>query len=401
MNQKTEKRVVGKRYAIKGCPGIYSRVQASGRVVYDVVWREGDGKQRSRICRSLKEARALKDEVSHGLRTGSYVPPTTVTFGDFIQRRLEHRFAVNAIRESTFDSDQRLLNLHLPDALANMPIQKVTTAHLNDLYSQLTGGGRMDGRPGGLSPRTIDRLHNLLSQSLKEARRQGLVVQNVAEATTRPRMPKKQVVVMTAQEVRQMLEGAKEDWFFALYFLGVTTGMRRGELCGLTWDCVDFEHAEIHIKKSLGSVGAKPAWSMAKTDSGLRTIPLDPKSVDVLRDQKRRLAEAQLLLGPAWRNTENLVFPKEDGSIYNPNNVYDRFKRLLKRVGLPPNSIHNLRHTYATLARRQGMDIKVLSERLGHSTIVVTMNLYQHVPQDLAKQAAHDVADYILGSSRK
>lgn len=384
-------------------PGIYARTKSDGTRVYDIAyWVPKSGGRRKAWesgFASMQEARSRLEEVRVQLRRGTYVTHSNESLGDFVRRRLKQRFTAQAIRPSTYESDLRLLRTHLPRELDAVPIQKLTTADLDRLYASLVVGGRKDGKQGGLSPRTIERLHVLLSSSLKAAIAQGLVQRNVATATTRPPRIKPSMKAMTVEEVSRFLDVAKDDWFFPLYFLELTTGMRRGELCGLTWPNVDLERGEISVRKTLVSVNHQPVWSTAKTNSGDRTISLDLTTINVLQIHRRNLAEARLALGSRWADVDDLVFPKPDGSLYNPESIYMRLSRLLKKAGLEHYSMHELRHTYATLARRRGVDIKVLSERLGHSTVLITMDLYQHVPQDLDRQAANDIANYILGEA--
>lgn len=386
-------------------PGVYVRITSSGKRVYDITFSAPSGTGEGRKKRweygfATKKAAEDRRSIILGSVAGQkYVVPSKITLGDYAKQQLESRYAVGAIRESSFRGDLRLLLAHLPDDLWNMPIQRVTRSDLNNLWSDLANGGRKDGRPGGLSPRTVERLHSLLLKTLYEAVQEDLVIRNVAWKPRLPKRTKKAVRAMSAREVRQLLSAARDDWFYALFYLAVTTGMRRGELCGLTWNCVDLDAGELRVENTLLSIEHRPVWSTAKTDDGHRTIALDPRSVEVLREQRKKVLEAKLLHGQGWGDSHDLVFPQPDGSTYNPEIISMRFGRLVKRAGLPHYSLHALRHTYATLARRQGMDIKALKDRLGHSTVSITMDLYQHVPQDMARQAANDVARFILGDA--
>ncbi len=135
---------------------------------------------------------------------------------------------------------------------------------------------------------------------------------------------------------------------------------------------------------------------MPKTDAGFRTIPMDTRTIEVLRDHRRRQLEERLAFGSDYVDID-LVFPEPGGTMFNPENQSKVFHRRVIRLGLKEIRFHDLRHTYATLARRSGMDIKALSVRLGHENVATTMNLYQHIPVDMARESAQNVADYILG----
>lgn len=384
-------------------PGVYSRELKSGLRVYDitytVVTASGRKKKWESGFASAKAARARREEALVSIRRGTYVMSSQQPLGEYIERRLNERFQAGAIRESTWSDDLRLVRNHLPVPIARLPIQALTTSHLNDLYARLARDGRKDSRTGGLSPRTIERLHILISQTLKYAVAQGLVAQNVATSAYRPRRNKKDIAALTLEDVSRYLKAAQEDWFFALFALALTTGMRRGELCGLTWDCVHLDQAEVEIRKTLIAINHRPVWSAPKTAKGHRTISIDPRTVEILREQRRKVAEAKLLLGTGWKDRFDLVFPNPDGTLYNPEVISMRHSRLIAKAGLKPTSLHALRHTYATLAVRQGMNIKALSERLGHSTVHITMDTYQHIPQDFAREAADALAEYIFGNA--
>jgi integrase len=154
---------------------------------------------------------------------------------------------------------------------------------------------------------------------------------------------------------------------------------------------------ELEIVETIVPVNHKSIWSVPKTDAGFRTVPLDTRTMEVLRDHRRRQLEERLAFGANYVDLD-LVFPDLKGTMYNPENQSKRFRRRVTRLGLKDIRFHDLRHTYATLARRSGMDIKDLSVRLSHENVATTtINLYQHIPADLARESAQRVADYILG----
>jgi len=381
--------------------GIYDRVLANGRRVFDIVYdlpRQSPGKRNQKWERgfaSLSKAKARRASVVTDLQRGTYVEPTKVTLGDFMMERFAARHDVGAIRDTTFDGYERHLTNHVLPLLGGMRLQDLTTVDLNRLWGRLVKSGRLDGK-GGLSPRTIRGLNHLVSQTLVDAQVQGLVVKNVAIGATLPASVRPDLQFWSAEEVRRFLEGIRDDRDYALYYVDLTTGMRRGELLGLRWDRMDMDVGELKIVETIVPVNHKPTWSIPKTDAGFRTIPLDTRTIDVLRDHRRRQVEERLAFGMDYVDLD-LVFPDPKGTMFNPENQSKRFHRRVTKLGLPHIRFHDLRHTYATLARRGGMDIKALSVRLGHENVATTMNLYQHIPLDTARESAQNVADYILG----
>jgi integrase len=207
-----------------------------------------------------------------------------------------------------------------------------------------------------------------------DAQVQGRVIKNVAIGGTLPDATRPDLQFWSADEVRQFLEGVREDRDYALYYLDLTTGMRRGELLGLKWARTDMDIGELKIVETVLPVNHQPTWSVPKTDAGFRTVPLDTRTIEVLRDHRRRQLEERLALGRDYMDLD-LLFPDLNGTMFNPENQSKRFRRRVKRLGLKEIRFHDLRHTYATLARRSGMDIKDLSVRLGHENVATTMNL--------------------------
>jgi integrase len=312
-----------------------------------------------------------------------------------MMERFENRHEVGAIRATTYDGYERHLRNHVLPILGDIRIQELTTADLDRLWAKLATTGRIDGK-GGLSPRTIRTLNALVSQTLIDAQVRGIVPRNVSIGVSLPSAAPANIQYWNAQQARTFLRGTERDRDFALYHLDLTTGMRRGELLGLKWHKVDMNIGELEVVETVVPINHKPVWSVPKTASGFRIIPLDTKTLEVLRDHRRHQARERLALGAAYVDRD-LVFPGPNGDVFNPENLSKRFARRIAQLNLPKISFHGLRHTYATLARRGGMDVKDLSIRLGHADVSTTLRLYVHVPVDVARRSAQSAADYILG----
>jgi integrase len=381
--------------------GTYDRHLSNGKVVFDIVYEGprtasgGRNQKWERGFTSLTKAKKRRAAMTTDVQRGAYVEPAKITLGEFMMERFESRHGVGAIRDTTYDGYKRHLANHVVPELGDIRLQALTTQHLNRLWAEKARAGRLDGN-GGLSSRTIRTLNHLISQTLVDAQSQGLTVKNVAIGVNLPREVRPNLLTWSAAEARRFLDDVHEERDFPLYHLDLTTGMRRGELLGLKWSRVDLDAAEIVVAETVVPVDHRPIWSVPKTDAGFRTLPLDKATVAVLREHRRRQLEERLVYGSSYLDLD-LVFPDPGGSAFNPENLSKRFYRRIEKAGLVRIRFHDLRHTYATLARRSGMDIKVLSDRLGHASIVTTINLYQHVPADMAEEAAQSVADFILG----
>jgi len=201
----------------------------------------------------------------------------------------------------------------------------------------------------------------------------------------------------SSDELREFLDATDSDRLYALYVLLGTTGMRRGEVLGLRWRDVDLDAAELHIVQTLTAVNYQLVFSTPKTKRSRRLISLDTDSVRIVRAHRRRQREERLAVGPAWNDEHDLVFCTEAGEPLNPDRVTHDFRTKSKRAKMKAIRLHDLRHTYATLALKAGVHPKVVSERLGHASVGITLDLYSHVTPAIGRDAADVVAGRIFG----
>jgi integrase len=257
----------------------------------------------------------------------------------------------------------------------------------------LTSGRRH--RPGGLAPKTVRNVHVLIHRVLKDAVRWGYVVRNVADAADPPKVKPAELQVWSPAQLRAFLAHVKDDRQYAAWLLAATTGMRRGELLGLRWVDVDLDAARIAVRQPRVVADHAVHVSEPKTARSRRSIALDPVTVAALRQHQARQAADRAAVGPAYEDS-GLVFTRPDGSPIHPQRFSDWFRQHLRGAGLPAIRLHDLRHSYATAALAAGIPAKVVSERLGHATIAITMDTYSHVLPGLDERAAATVARLIL-----
>jgi integrase len=208
----------------------------------------------------------------------------------------------------------------------------------------------------------------------------------------------------TAPQLAAFLDSVADDRLHPLWLCYSTTAARRGELLGLRWDDVDLDAARVAIRTNRTSVAYEVVEGTPKTAGSARSIDLDGPTVAALRRLRKTQLEERLAWGPAWTDT-GLVFTREDSTGLHPDCVGDAFERAVKRAvksrGLPYLSLHGLRHTWATLALKAGVNIKVVSERLGHSSVAFTMARYQHAIPGMQADAASAVAGLIFGEQSR
>lgn len=349
-----------------------------------------------------KTRREVADKLTKALQeinSGAYIEPTTYTLGQWLDKWMTDYKKVQ-LKPGTYASYEYLIDIHIKPALGRTPLAKLQAHMLQSFYSEKLQTGRYDGE-GGLSTRTVRYLHAIVRQALEQSVREGMLPRNVADATNPPVVQNKPIRPLNEQELVQFFQEAREDRYFAAYVLVATTGMRRGELCGLCWDSVDLEQGVAVVQRQM--LVLKDGLSLedtTKSKSGRRSIILTDDAVRELKAHRRGQAKERLLLGPAYQDN-NLVFCKEDGSPIDPRDFTKRFQRILGRAGLPKVRLHDLRHTHASLLLARGVHPKVVQERLGHSSITMTLDLYSHLTPGLQEAAAASLNGLVQKQEKK
>lgn len=198
------------------------------------------------------------------------------------------------------------------------------------------------------------------------------------------------MTILGPDQVRQLLASVAGTVWHDVFYLGFYTGLRRGELLGLRWQDIDFDQKKLYVKRSIHRVNGKLEVRAPKTGQGRRTVALSPSVCDLLRDRRGRL-----LLGGLPTGDSDYVFTEETGEPYDPDSATHYFLRAIAKAGLPSCRFHDMRHTHVGLLILQGVPPKVISERVGHSSIGITMNLYGHLMPGMEEQAALKIQELL------
>jgi len=265
--------------------------------------------------------------------------------------------------------------------LGAVPIQRLTSAHVQAFYSELLRGDRV------VSARTVRYVHAILHRALKEAVGLGILSRNVTDAVAPPKAPRPPIKSWDVADARRFLARAATDRYHPLWLIALHTGMQRGELLGLRWADVDLARAVLRVRQAIVSVAYRPRVAEPKTASGRRTIAPDAVCVDALREHRANQGAHRRACGGAWRD-HDLVFASAVGTPLDANTVSRRFVKLAAAAGVPRIPYHGLRHTHATLLMKAGVHPKVASERLGHASIMLTLQTYSHVLPQMQQEAA-------------
>ncbi|CAA9588808.1 MAG: Integrase [uncultured Thermomicrobiales bacterium] len=304
------------------------------------------------------------------------VPPTQkVTLHQHIERWLTDE-VLHTRKPRTFESYRDSSRLYILPLLGPVKLAQLQPAHVQRLCSTLL--------EEGLSPKTVRIAHGVLHCALAQAVSWDLVPRNVASLAKAPRVKRKEIEALDEVQARQLMASSKETRWEALIAVALVTGLRQGELLGLKWSDIDLDRGVVQVQRQLGRDGT---LADLKNDHQRRSIDVPPHTVTALRDHKRRQTEERLLLGPEYTYQE-LVFCTHRGRPLGHRNVSRAYKGLLKRASLPNVSFHALRHTNATLLLLAGVHPKLVQERLGHSNISMTLDIYSHVLPRLGREAA-------------
>jgi integrase len=336
------------------------------------------------------EAIEAMHEVQESLRVGRYVEPSRLTLGEFLVK-MWLPAVKSTVRPTTWDSYEAYIRLYIVPRLGEVPIQAISRGQLMIFYAELEQNGRIRGGGGPLSSKTVHNIHVTLLKAFGDALEDQLVVRNPAVRAHRTSAERPLMRTWTAEQVRTFLHHVHDDRLFALWRVAVTTGMRRAELLGLRWRDINFDGGQLAIVQTRLKAGGTTYFAGPKTQRSRRTIALDPRTLDILRRHRASQAAEKLALGTAYEDN-GLVFCFQDGKPLDPDGVRLRFARHIRDARLPVIRFHDLRHTHATLGLMADVHPKIMQERLGHSTVAFTLDIYSHAVPTMQEEAAASVA---------
>ena len=311
-----------------------------------------------------------------------------ITLGQWLDKWLNERMVLT-LRESTLRAYRSNIELYIKPRLGDMKIGAVTTADVQKMYNSVREFGRINDhyeKGSRLADSTIRQLHMVLHQALDAAVRERIIVKNPTDGTVVPKPNYAPKQILTEEQLERFMEIIRQDpYWYDLFYTELTTGLRRGEICGLRWEDFDAASGRLHIRRSIAvRKGGGTQIGETKTDTGERSILLPPSTADLLRKRK------ETAYGP-WI-FHNPVKPEEPMS---PATVYRRMKTLLHHAELPSVRFHDLRHTFATHALTSGVDAKTLAGILGHTNASFTLDTYTHVTTDMQKKASGIVGGFL------
>ncbi len=366
---------------------IQPRGKGVWRLVFDLE-RDHTGRRRQRVITFEGNRSDAEAELTQQLakaKNGGFVEPHNLTVAEYLEHWLDN-YAAPATAPKTLERYAEICRKHLAPAFGANRLMKLTPMQIQAYYVEAQKTGRRDGR-GGLSARTVLHHHRVFKQALRHAIRWRLLTSNPADAVEPPKPEAREIKVLDEQQTAKLLDGAEGTTLFMPILLAVTTGLRRGEVLALRWTDVDLDRGVLSVMQTLEETRDGLRFKAPKTKGSRRVVTLPAVTVEALRRHKVEQAQLRLRIG-LGREENGLVCPRQEGQPRSPCAFTKEFSRLVAKLNIPHITFHGLRHSHATQLLRAGIHPKVAQERLGHSTIVTTMDLYSHVTESMQEDAA-------------
>jgi integrase len=355
----------------------------------DTGFHPESGKRRQKVKQGFRTKREAENALAEAQKTvidGTVVANSNMRLDEFLDEWLVGQEA--RLRPSSHHS-YVMAGKRLKRHLGKYKLQALTPLQIEKFYAELLDHGKRNGK--GLSPKTVKNTHVVLRKALADAERLGLVHRNAAAAARGPSVTRPEVTTWSSDQLKAFSAVAQESRMRNAFTILASTGMRRGEALGLRWVDVDFDSLQLAIVQTVSTVDSKVVVGQPKTSGSRRTVYVHDATIKALRQQRQLQAEERLAAGSAWDTDNDLVFRNLTGGPVNPDWFSRHFDKLVEKADVPRIRLHDLRHTNATLSLKAGVHPKVVSERLGHSSIAITLDLYSHVTPGISREAAATV----------
>lgn len=360
----------------------------------------GTGKQvqKSFTGKTQKEVREKMQAAAVAVNTGDYFEPSKMTLARWIEIWLQEYSGDK--KYSTVKHYKAQCKTHITPSLGAVRLSELTAPQIQAFYNKM--------QRDGLAPKSVRNIHGILTKCLSTAVRVGYLRVNPAASVTLPKVVRKEIHPLTDRQVQDFLKAADDDEYGILLKVILFTGLRESEAIGLTWDCIDFKMGTLKICKQLQKRPLKDGGFTFTPLKNNKTRILKPAPfvMKLLERRKCEQAEQRLMAGDLWEGWNSaeerktaLVFTSVIGKNLHPQTVYNHYKKLATKIGIPESRVHDLRHTFAVLSLQNGDDVKTVQSNLGHATAAFTLDVYGHVSEKMKNDSAARMEAYIEGIS--
>ncbi len=336
------------------------------------------GRRLTHYAKTQRECRDWLKEIQAQIDSGLTIHGARATLAEYLKQWLES--VKPPLHPKTWNQYSQVVHQHIIPDLGHIKLKDLQPNQIQSFYT-----AKLEG---GTGERTISLIHDVLHRALAQALKWGLMTRNPSDAVDKPKLRRKEMNILKADEVRELLKAAEGTRLEALYHLAVTTGLRQGELLALRWSDLDWGAGRLQVQRQVQRIPRQGlVFNEPKSAAGRRVVALGSAMLEKLREHRERQEQERLFAGERWQE-HDLIFPTAIGTPKGAGDLRAEFKRLLQKAGLPDVRFHDLRHTAATLMLQHGVHPKVAQERLGHSSIRLTLDTYSHVLPSLQEDAA-------------
>lgn len=346
------------------------------------------GKRKQIRRRGFKTKREAKDTlitIQQEVQQNEYIGTNKTTVEAFVDKWLKNE-RVHECEDATFYNNTLYLKNHVKPRIGFIQMQKMDAETCQDFVSAMS--------EEGYARNTIDRVTTMLKLAFDRAVVYKVIKENYMRQVKLPRTENKEMPVWSTDQINTFLHFTKGKKRYCAYAIALFTGMRQGEILGLRWKDVDFNKKVISVNQTLVNYG-KNIKHGAKTKSGVRTISIPNQLIDILIDQRQSYEKLKEKLGNDFIDLDLVIFNERNGKFIFPGNLTKSYMRDVKAAGLPHIPFHSMRHSHATMLIQKNVNVKLISERLGHSKIGITLDTYSHVTPNMQQEVASQIDELI------
>lgn len=406
---------MAKKRSAAGGGSIRKRADGSWEGRYTLGHDPGTGKpiRKSVYGKTQREVRQKLTQVIAAVDTNTYFEPSKLTLSQWLDTWLTE-YTMD-LKPRTLETYQMHVRRNIKPYLGAVLLSQLKAPVIQTVYNSLSRGeahdpeNRQRKRPA-LSAKTLQNVHGTLHKALQQAVELDLMAYNPADACKRPKVQRPELKPLDDRDIAAFLTAIRGDPYEAIFLVDLYTGMRKGEILGLCWDCVDLEAGTIHIRRQLQKQRKGGLYYLSTPKNGKGRVIVMPRTVcEALKDRKREQRLQRMKAGGAWMSAGGvfadseckmiadvqLVFTDVLGCHVSDQTVYHHYKKIVASIGRPDARFHDLRHSYAVAAIRSGDDIKTVQGNLGHATAAFTLDVYGHVTEQMKQDSARRMEAYL------